>query len=1049
MSNWNSLALRGALCGSVAVVAVMSADAAWAQTKVFNVPAQPAASGVAALARQGDVQMLISAKDAEGRRTNAVVGPYSIQQALGMLLANTGLEARSTGQQTYTVVALDNERGRGSEDMVFLPELLVRGSWSLNTDIRRTEDDAQPYVVFTAEDIKRSGSVSLDQFFRDFLGANNSAGTSETQPQSMGRSQLNLRGLGTDETLVLVDGRRLPGTNTGTGDLEQPTILGIPMAQIERIEVLPSSASSVYGGGATGGVVNIIMKRDYRGVEMTTSYANVFDGNAPEKRLDLSGGFNLEDGRTNISTSLSYRHIDPLLQGERDFIQRGFAHLKAVNPNYYNQNLVLGATPNILSQSGATLTLDPVYGGASLGSNHTYIPYGYRSLALDGTAPLVANAGQYNLDLSPTADPRSRFAPFTTGSKSLDASLAVRREFTSWLSLYTQAQANRTDSLSPVNQVTSTITLAANAPNNPFQQAIMVAAPPIGGDTELRARSDTRRILGGAIVQLPFSWQANLDYTYNWSRFSSTFAAPSIDLATTNGLANGTLDIMRDPNLSPLTYGFLASLPTQRAPSLSTVKTTTLRLAGPAPITLPGGKPAISLMIERSDNWVDDSVAITNAATSSTISYTPERTQTTDSAYLEMRAPIFGPQNKIPLVHSLEFQVSARYDAYEGSGAKTFINCLSVSRPLTEAEAQTACPPAGAAPVYATASRSHIDPTYALRWQPTQDITFRGSYGTGYMPPYLSQLIKNASPFMLVNARDPLRGNESIGTPLFPGLSLLNSASNFIGGNPDVLPEQSKTVSLGTILTPRWTPNLRFSIDWTRIDKKDIYFQPLGLLAPTVLTPDAQAAFNDFLNAHPERFTRGPASGGFAVGPITGIDASLANLTGGRVETVDFALDYRHSLWGGELVLGSNATWLRELSIQQSESTPTIDWAGVVSGLFQGGVGGAGGVDWKGNAQAVWSNDKFSFGWRARFFNKYHLNSTHTVDPTQGAASIPSQIYYDLFGSWAVREDTDVRWGVNNVLNTKPPVDVGTTTMYSRFGDPRLANFYLSLTKRF
>jgi outer membrane receptor protein involved in Fe transport len=1054
MSSWHSAALRGALFGSVAAIAVMGADAAWAQAKIFNIPTQPASSGVAALARQGDVQVLISAEDARGRRTNAVVGSYTVQQALGVLLADTGLRARSTGQETYIVVPHESSRAAPLEEesAVFLPEILVRGdvSWSLNTDIRRTEDDAQPYVVFTAEDIARSGSVSLDQFFRDFLGANNTASTSETTPQSRGKSQLNLRGLGVDETLILVDGRRLPNTNTGRGYLEQPTILGIPMAQIERIEVLPNSASSVYGGGATGGVINIILKRDYRGVELATTYADVFEGDAADVRADLSGGFNLEQGRTNISASLSYRDVNPLLQGDRDFIERGFEHLSTFNPDYFDQNLILGATPNIRSFSGALLTFDPAYGGGSLGSNHSYLPAGYRGVALDGVAALVANAGRYNLELAPTATGRSRYAELTSGQESISGSIAVRREFTSWLRLYGEAQAQRTDTLGLFTRVPSTITVAADAPNNPFQQAINVAVPQIGADAESLTRSETRRFLGGAILQLPFKWQANLDYTYNWSRFASTDAFPSPDLATIHGMQDGTLDVMRDLTVSPLTYGYLnGGFSGQRTPSLSTTKVYSLRLAGPVPFELPGGKPAASLLFEHTDIWIDDSVGMSNTALESAINYTPERSQATDSAYVELRAPIIGPRNNIPLVHSLELQVSARYDAYEGRGAVQNITCLFVLRPLTEAEMQTACPPGGVAPIEATASRSHLDPTYALRWQPSQDITFRGSYGTGYLPPYLHQLIRLNAPILSVNVRDPERGGELLGTELFPGFRILSSPDSYIGGNPDVKPEMSETVSFGTIVTPRWLPDFRLSVDWTRIDKTDVYFQPQMLLSPFVLTPNAQAAFEDFLRNHPERFVRGPASDGFPVGPITGIDASYANLSGARVESVDFTVDYRHGLWGGELALAANASWLRELSVQQSETSPTNDWAGVVNNLFQSGLNGSGGVSWKGTAQAIWSNDRLSFGWRARFFDDYYLNLERTPDTAQGTAKIPSQIYHDLFGAWAIRDDIDVRWAINNVLNRRPPVDVGTGTFYSRFGDPRLANFQVSLTKRF
>ncbi len=1056
MTNWSSLAFRSALCASVASVAVLSAEAAQAQTRSFNVPAQPAASGVSAFGRQADVQIVVSADAAQGRRTNAVIGDYTVPQALDLLLRGTGLEARATGAHTYSVLlALAPAGDTAAEDRstTFLPEILVQGQrmWSLNTDIRRSEDDAQPYVVFTADDIARSGSVSLDQFFRDFLGAATNATVEDTSSANLGRGNVALRGLGTTETLVLVDGRRIPGANFGSGFLEQGNLFGIPLGQIERIEVLPSSASSVYGGGAAGGVINIIMKRHYRGMELTTTYADVVNGSAADRRVDLGAGMTLEGGRTNVSISLNYRDKDPLLAGDRDYVERLRSYYADVNPAYFNRTLILGATPNILSADGTPLRLDPAYGGGLLGSTRTFVPYGYRGFALDGVAPLIANAGQYNLDRVDTTQSDGRRGYLTSGQESFGGSLAVRREFTPWLSLYGEAQGQRSDSFSAQNrmvQQATVVTLAANAPNNPFQQAIRVAVPHPGQDEESVARMESRRFLAGAILSLPYNWQANFDYANNWSQFQTLSRSLGPDLATVLGFQTGAQDVLRDPAVSPLTYGFInADSIDRRTPGESTSESFSLRLAGPLPIDLPGGKPALNLLLERTEAWAGPTIGITNTAASSGVTYTPEREQVTESAYLEMRAPLVGPQNNIPLVHSLEFQVSARYDAYEGRGAANNVQCIGVLRPLTQAEIDGACPPGGVEPVFATTRNSHVDPTYALRWQPIPDITVRTSYGTGYLPPYLHQLVRRDAPFISVIARDPERGGEAVGTPFLFGLQVLQGPGNYLGGNPDLEPESSESLSAGVILEPRQLPGFRFSIDWTQIEKRNVFFDAQGLLT-NAFGSDSQAMFEDFLRNHPERIVRGPASGGFAVGPITAIDASMVNLSLGRVETLDFALTYSRPMWGGTLDMTADATWLIELASQQSDSAPILQWAGVANSIFQS-QGGTGGVEWKGVAQARWSDDRLSIGLRARYFGSYLLDRNGVPHPDQLVSEIPSQTYYDLFGSYALRDDVDIRFGVDNVLNTRPPLDASTTTYYSRFGDPRRANYTVSLTKRF
>src|SRR3546814_6897454 len=101
--------------------------------------------------------------------------------------------------------------------------VLGKRSWSLNTDIPSSKDEAQPYTVFTREEIKRSGAPDLDTFFRDFLGANTSVSTAGQRNSR--DSQIDLRGLGLDGTLILVDGRRIADPNVGPGGLKSGAFL--------------------------------------------------------------------------------------------------------------------------------------------------------------------------------------------------------------------------------------------------------------------------------------------------------------------------------------------------------------------------------------------------------------------------------------------------------------------------------------------------------------------------------------------------------------------------------------------------------------------------------------------------------------------------------------------------------------------------------------------------------------------------------------------------------------------------------------------------------
>src|SRR3546814_6909843 len=125
-----------------------------------------------------------------------------------------------------------------------------------------------------------------------------------------------------------------------------------------------------------------------------------------------------------------------------------------------------------------------------------------------------------------------------------------------------------------------------------------------------------------------------------------------------------------------------------------------------------------------------------------------------------------------------------------------------------------------------------------------------------------------------LTVRDPLRGNERIGRDFSGGLGLLTAIDGATGGNPNVDPQKSKSWSFGTLLTPRFVPGLTLRVDWTRITIRNAYFDPRALLVAN--TVEQQQAFEDFLAAHPERFTREapPPGDPFRVGKIVFIDAT-------------------------------------------------------------------------------------------------------------------------------------------------------------------------------
>lgn len=1053
-------AYRGAPCIAALVIAAALPTQARAQaeSRAFNVPEQPASSGVAALARQAGVQILIAADTAEGRRTRRVVGRYTVAEALDRLLADTGLRASRVGQNAYSVglatassavvAGRDDERRDAAgldRPRLGIPDILVTGrrEWSLNTGIERTRDDSQPFVVFDREQIRRSGSTSLETFLRDYLNTNAAPGSTEQAGTDVqGRSSIDLRGLGARETLILVDGRRQPGLNVGSGDLEQAPVTNIPIAAIERIEVLASSAAGIYGVGASGGVVNIVLRRDYRGIEATATYADTTDFKAPDGRLDLVGAVSLEGGRTSLSFNGSVRRADPLTIAERrDLVVGGRAAVFGNNPDFYNALAPLGATPNITGQFGEQLQLKPQFGGALLGSSRTFVPQGYRGVAADGVAGLVANAGRYNLDLPPNG--LGSRQPLIYGTDQLSGSVSVRRDMSTWLKLYAELAGSSYRSRNRFSLVSGSYELSVDSPSNPFQQTVEVSAPISGPELRSRSRTANWRGVGGAIVSLPFKWQAVLDASFSRTAYTQPRQFQYLSAASQTSFEDGTFDLIQDTARASFPLEIVTlTVPDQSF--ASTEFTAALKLAGPVPIGLPGGRPTLTLNLEHNRQTSGDVVSVVRSpfATGVSITVTPRRGETLDSAFGEVRIPFIAQANDIPLVRTFEVTIAGRYGRYRGRGADLNYQCFSSDADLSNPEnALSSCDPRSLDLPQAEFRNSRFDPTVAAKWEVVPDLTLRGSYARGYLTPRLGQLIPQATPFLVVVAKDPRRGGEPIGTQLGGGLGLL---PGLIGGNADVRPERSTTYSAGAILTPRFLTGFRMSADFTTIVKRDVYYLPNLLLF--ALTDVAQQGFETFLNLYPDRFTRGPASDGFPVGPITSIDASVINLARTRVRALDFALDYSTSIWGGRLDADASATRNLRFDYQVFPGGPVTDITGVAGGQIGNTPFVSPNLKWRGNGTLRWSNDIWSLAVRARYIGPYYYNVQRTVDLDNGAASLASQTYFDVYGSYKLQPTLTLRAGLNNALNKKPPYVSGT---YSNYGDPRLSNFYLTVSKSF
>jgi outer membrane receptor protein involved in Fe transport len=236
-----------------------------------------------------------------------------------------------------------------------IQEVVVTGSRIAQPNLETTS----PITQVTSEDVITQGVTKIEdlvnQLPQAFAAQNGTVANGST-----GTATVNLRGLGSNRTLVLIDGRRMPygGVTNSAADLNQ-----IPTAMVERVEVLTGGASAVYGSDAIAGVVNFIMKKDFEGVQIDGQYSiyqhkndfegpgatelrdviagraatnpaqfalpddNVTDGNGVQGTITV--GVSTEDGRGNITAYLAYQDNKQILQRDRDF---SACSLQANNP---------------------------------------------------------------------------------------------------------------------------------------------------------------------------------------------------------------------------------------------------------------------------------------------------------------------------------------------------------------------------------------------------------------------------------------------------------------------------------------------------------------------------------------------------------------------------------------------------------------------------------------------------------------------------------------------------------------------------------------------
>jgi iron complex outermembrane recepter protein len=1004
--------LRLALTTVVLLVFAGEAGAQSSRRWPLQITAQPMEEALRELCRQTDLRVTFE-PHAPQRLSSPLTGKFTTAQALARLLAGTGFEYEFINATTVMIrpsqASPSVERDADAEQdadpsTIGTPEVLIAGTRTLNADIRRTPEDAQPYVVFEREQITRSQAPSLSDFLANHLTMN----TAPLMPSSGNgipafASPVDLGGLGVHQTLILINGRRTAGYFTG-GRMTQPDLSGIPVSAIERIEVLRGTASGIYGGSATGGVINVVLRSDFSGLELTADLERMAHSEVDATRLLLSYGLQSESGDASLSVHAAYGAREPVMMREMAVMER--ARLRAVR-HWLDRLPPIGAETNIRSASGASL-FGP--GTPSIAS----VPAGHVGGGLDAFA---SQAGAYNLERADTAQAQGAHSGVLHGTTLRSITITGQSAITSHLSVYFDAAYSQTDARIAGSGLDSIglrgVLISAAAPNNPFGQDILVTVPSSAADGTISDETVLHRAAFGSVFDLPRSWRAMLEFVRSGSQLQ--LQRPLADPALLDAIQDGTLDVLRNAALLNDLPG--GGLELRTSPLRATSITFTGRMAGPVG-KLPGGWITLAAVAERHEEQMGDGTGTEYLNSGKRTAFVAqsvltEQTQIVKSAALALRVPVVSSLNAVPGIQVLEMEASIRADAYR-----------TLAAPPRRLPNETP-----AALSYARSEFHATHPVLGIRYRPAVPVLVRASYGTGFLAPSVSQLTQPTEQmFPAGRFRDPRRSNE-------PSEALILRA----GGNPELAPEHARSWSVGLVLTPARLPTLQMSIDYTQINKRGN------------IVDFGEAPFTDlkqYERQFPSRITRGAAREGdpFAVGPITHIDSTMLNIAENEIAIWNLGLT--HSLLRdgiGRVEFSAFATWQPVFSARLDPSSAARNDVGVTA---------ASPLPVRANANLDVHREHWSLGWTARYYSAYEVSRDPSIIGMQGSTRVADRTYHDVWARFHLQPPAAgvprlrVTLGIRNVFDADPPFDAGAINsgFVSPFADTRPSTYYLTVS---
>ena len=908
--------------------------------------------------------------------------------------------------------------------MVPVEEVVITGSRIATSGAQAS----QPLSVISQADIERTGLASVGELLQQLTTSGsalnskfNSSGNFGYPPDGggigAGSSQVDLRNLDSKRTLVLVDGLRWVNESSASGVSGSADLNTIPLSIIDHIEVLEDGASAIYGSDAIAGVVNIITRKKFQGVEVSGYVGDYSKGGRTTQASVTAGGSNDKFSGLFSASYYDQEAISSAKWWQSDSPEplAGIAGGSSATP----QGRDTFCDPSIAV---------PAYGSCTPGQD-----FFYNVTLNDGTTKPVWNknnpsAGTYH-DWNGSQD-RYNYAPFNlllTPSQRYAIFTSVAYEINDSIELYAKGlfnQRSSTNQAAPepifagpyagTGGLADTLSVSALNPYNPFGIDLCAVAKPTCGNGTANFGWVTRRPLeagprifnqqvdtwyfstglkGTLHLGEGFNWDINFVDTdnkatqkfsggYNIAKVGIALGDPSICAAIPGCVP---LDLFGGQG-RPITQAMLNYI---LAPQLDSsdqkLKILSANITGTV-FHIGGRVAGLALGVEHRnyDGSFDPDPLRQNGESQDSLAFPVSAAYHVNEAYTELN---------VPLLETLSVNGAVRYSDYSTFGSTTTYKA-------------------------------------GFRWQPIRDFALRGTYSTGFRAPNLGELYGLTQ--FGATLKDPCSGHTVPGDPAYAACQAQGAPNGFVqansqigtftGGNPNLKPEKSDSYTVGIVYRAGWAEGLAMI---ERLTFETSYYH--DKIKGAIQAADIQSLLNSCVAAGGTDPTLCSGFARVAGGNLAPPKNFLENLGEIKTSGEDFKIN-----WGsgpqsfGHLSAAVQATRVNEYSAVDQNGNADQRTVGVE-------VRNSAIPRWRANTQLGWGVGDLDVSWGLRFLSAVsELCSNAVVTPVPGCGAgaadmhtLHSVLYNDLQMSWAnafrvpgLRLDG----GVNNLFGINPPI---------------------------